>query len=89
MQLLLEKIVPFKRQRRFYALSIDQTLFGEWCLIREWGRIGAAGGQKMVEYLASEGEALLALEKIKRAKNNRGYATIPVQLEMFKPSVKC
>jgi len=37
----------------------------------------------MVEYLASEGEALSALEKIKRVKNKRGYATIPVQLEMF------
>ena len=83
MQLLLEKIVPFKRQRRFYALSIDQTLFGEWCLIREWGRIGAMDGQKMVEYLASEGDALLALEKIKRVKNKRGYATIPVQLKLL------
>ena len=83
MQLLLEKIAPFKRQRRFYALSIDQTLFGEWCQIREWGRIGAAGGQKMVEYLASEGEALSALEKIKRVKNSRGYATIPVQLTLI------
>jgi len=82
-QVLLEKIVPFKRQRRFYALSIDQTLFGEWCLVCEWGRIGAAGGQKLVKYLASESDALQALEKFKRAKNNRGYATIPVQLEMF------
>jgi len=77
-QLLLEKIVPCKCQRRFYALSIDQTLFGEWCLIREWGRSGAAGGQKMVVYLGSEGEALMALEKVKRAKNKREYATIPV-----------
>ncbi|WP_199908048.1 WGR domain-containing protein [Celeribacter baekdonensis] len=82
-QVRLEKIVPFKRQRRFYALSIDQTLFGEWCLIREWGRIGAIGGQKRGAYLATQDDALRALEGIKRAKNRRGYATIPVQLELI------
>lgn len=83
MQFLLEKTVPSKRQRRFYALSVCQTLFGEWCLVREWGRIGAAGGRKMVAYLDSESDALTELENAKRAKNKRGYATIPVQLEMF------
>ncbi len=79
----LEKINPFKRQRRFYELRTGQTLFGEWCLTRKWGRIGAAGGQKKVDYLTSEAEAEAALAKIKGAKNRRGYATIPVQLELF------
>ncbi len=83
MMVRLEKINPFKRQRRFYELNTGQTLFGEWCLTREWGRIGAAGGQKKVDYLASEVEAELALARIKGAKNRRGYATIPVQLELF------
>ena len=41
----LEKINPGRRQKRFYLLQVTQTLFGEWCLIREWGRIGMAGGQ--------------------------------------------
>ncbi len=79
----LEKINPFKRQRRFYELRTGRTLFGEWCLTRKWGRIGAAGGQTKVDYLASENEAKRALFEIKRAKNRRGYATIPVQLELF------
>ena len=79
----LEKINPFKRQRRFYELNTGQTLFGEWCLTREWGRIGAAGGQRKVDYLGSEEEAELALTDIKAVKNRRGYATIPVQLELF------
>lgn len=83
MQVRLEKINPFKRQCKFYALSTGRTLFGEWCLIREWGRIGAAGGQRKVEYLLSEDEAELALARIKTVKNRRGYATIPVQLELF------
>jgi hypothetical protein len=28
---------------RFYALAIAPTLFGEWTLTVEWGRIGSAG----------------------------------------------
>jgi predicted DNA-binding WGR domain protein len=83
MMVRLEKINPFKRQCRFYDLSTGQTLFGEWCLTREWGRIGAAGGQKKVDYLASEAEAEAALDNPKATKNRRGYATIPVQLELF------
>lgn len=89
MQLRLEKIVPAKRQSRFYALSICETLFGEWCLVREWGRIGAAGGQRMDQYLASEFEAKAAMNKLKSLKNNRGYATIPVQLELFETGQFC
>ncbi|GLQ29176.1 WGR domain-containing protein [Sulfitobacter pacificus] len=83
MRYRLEKIIPAKRQRRFYELSVSQTLFGEWCLTREWGRIGAKGGQKMVAYLASEQDAIVALRQLKATKTRRGYATIPVQLEMF------
>lgn len=83
MRYRLEKIIPAKRQRRFYELSVSKTLFGEWCLIREWGRIGTKGGQKMAVYLETEEAAASELEYLKAAKNRRGYATIPVQLEMF------
>ena len=83
MDIRLEKINPFKRQRRFYALGIRQTLFGDWCLIREWGRIGSAGGQTKVDYLCSKQAAEAAMKRLKTIKNKRGYATIPVQLELF------
>ena len=39
----LEKCVPEKNQQRFYLLRLAPTLFGEWSLIREWGRIGQQG----------------------------------------------
>lgn len=83
MQVRLEKINSAKRERRFYVLSTVRTLFGEWCLLREWGRIGSAGGQRLAEYLPTQGEAEAALRKLKLSKNRRGYATIPVQLELF------
>ena len=83
MQIRLEKINPFKRQRRYYVLDISLTLFDEWCLIRKWGRIGTAGGQVKVDYLPSRSAAEAAMERLKAVKNKRGYATIPVQLELF------
>ncbi len=79
----LEKINPGRRQKRFDLLQVTQTLFGEWGLIREWGRIGMAGGQRKVEYHATHADAVAALTGVKTAKLRRGYATIPVQLRLF------
>lgn len=39
----LEKVDPSRRMMRFYAIWIAPTLFGEWAMIREWGRIGSPG----------------------------------------------
>ena len=36
----LEKVEPKQRMLRFYALHVAPTLFGDWALVREWGRIG-------------------------------------------------
>ena len=82
-QVHLEKINHVKRQRRFYLLGVVRTLFGEWCLIREWGRIGAVGGQSMNAYFESREDCEAELQKIKSTKVKRGYATIPVQLKLF------
>ena len=34
---------------RFYSLSLSRDLFGTWCLIRRYGRIGARRGQMRLE----------------------------------------
>lgn len=83
MDIRLEKIVPARRQRRYYSLTLVQTLFGEWCLVRQWGRIGAAGGQTRTEFPGSFEAARAAYTALKTAKCRRGYAAIPVQLELF------
>jgi predicted DNA-binding WGR domain protein len=64
-------------------LNTGRTLFGEWCLTREWGRIYATGGQKKVDYLTSEEDAELALVDPKAINNRRDYVAIPVQPELF------
>ena len=44
--------------RRFYRVAIERTLFGEWALVREWGRIGNTGGQRLEAWFPDQGAAM-------------------------------
>ncbi|KFG70936.1 WGR domain-containing protein [Microvirga sp. BSC39] len=70
--LVLHRIDPEQRIRRFYALMIERDLFGTVRLVRNWGRIGT-NGQELVEVFPGEVEAGLALEAVARVKRRRGY----------------
>lgn len=61
-----------RNMARFYALSIEPTLFGDVCLIRRWGRIGTHGQMKAMSF-AREDEAMALFAKIQRQKARRGY----------------
>lgn len=82
MYVRLEKFNHTRKQKRYYALRLTQTLFGEWCLVREWGVIGGSGQEKR-DYLKESRLAEAELERLKAAKLKTGYAVIPVQLGMF------
>ncbi|WP_132412769.1 WGR domain-containing protein [Neorhizobium sp. S3-V5DH] len=71
-QLYVERTDPAKNMARFYALAISETLFGEPCLIRRWGRIGASGRSMVHAFPKEEDAVRLFLEVIKR-KRARGY----------------
>jgi predicted DNA-binding WGR domain protein len=34
---------PSRNVNRFYVVSLAPILFGEWTVLREWGRIGSPG----------------------------------------------
>lgn len=61
-----------RNKQRFYKMAVQPTLFGEWELMREWGRIGRAGRVRHDVY-ASAGAALDALAKLAKQKSRRGY----------------
>jgi predicted DNA-binding WGR domain protein len=63
-----------KRMHRYYRMDVQLDLFGAWCLMREWGRIGRAGQVRSVAY-ATAHEAEAALQRQYRAKQRRGYLT--------------
>ena len=61
-----------RRMARFYVLDVQPDLFGAWCFIREWGRIGRPGQLRHVPY-PTEDEAKEALARQRRSKERRGY----------------
>ncbi len=70
--LYIERRDPARNMARFYALSIEPTLFGDVCLTRRWGRIGTRGQMKAMSF-PHEDEALAQFGKIQRQKASRGY----------------
>ena len=68
----LTKIEPEANLHRFYRMEIVRGLFGDWGLMREWGRIGS-GGQMRTDWFSSEAAARDARFDLHMAKSKRGY----------------
>ncbi|OLP62670.1 WGR domain-containing protein [Xaviernesmea oryzae] len=68
----IEREDATKNMARFYALTIEPTLFGDVCLTRCWGRIGTRG-QKMTHSFKGEKEAVALFLDLLQAKHKRGY----------------
>jgi predicted DNA-binding WGR domain protein len=71
----LTRSKPSSKMHRFYAIHLAPTLFGEWALVAEWGRIGSPGTVRE-RLFQTEASAQAAITKRLRIKNRRGY--IPV-----------
>ncbi|QBD75167.1 WGR domain-containing protein [Ktedonosporobacter rubrisoli] len=70
----LYHIDPARNMKRFYRLDLQPDLFGNQCLIREWGRIGRPGQVRSIPYPTSD-EAQVAFQKQRATKERRGYIT--------------
>ena len=68
----LERHQPARRMHRYYRLSVERNLFGEWSLIREWGRIGKPS-RRMIDLHATEQDAQAAMQRKGHEKRRRGY----------------
>lgn len=69
----LYKIDLARNMQRWYHLSIQPDLFGNACLMREWGRIGRSGQVRSAAYPTEEA-AQAAYQKQRGAKERKGYA---------------
>jgi predicted DNA-binding WGR domain protein len=72
---VLYRIDPAKRMHRFYRIDLQPDLFGQWCLIREWGRIGRSGRERSVPFPTRQ-QAEDALNRQRQVKEQRGYLII-------------
>jgi predicted DNA-binding WGR domain protein len=46
----LTRIDPTRNIDRFYVVEVIPSLFGEWTVMREWGRRGAPGTVRLSSY---------------------------------------
>lgn len=74
----LTRVDASQNMARYYRMTVQPTLFGEWSVVREWGRLGR-GGQVRVVHYPSEGEAAEVMTTIEQQKVRRGYllASLP------------
>ena len=63
-----------KNIHRYYYLHIQPTLFGEWDVIRQWGRVGQRGGQQRVDHYRSYDEAKHRYEALCRLREKHHYS---------------
>ena len=61
-----------RRMARFYRLSLEPTLFGDFAVARNWGRIGTRGRSRLDLFSSQEG-ALKHFLHMMRQKKGRGY----------------
>lgn len=74
-QLYCERIDRARNMARYYMLSIQPTLFGETAVVRSWGRIGKAGGEKS-EVFETEALAASRFLELARCKRRKGYRPV-------------
>ncbi len=71
-KLYVERTDTSKNMARFYAMSIEPTLFGDVCLTRRWGRIGTQGQVRRHSF-PREKEAVALFLELLRKRRGRGY----------------
>jgi predicted DNA-binding WGR domain protein len=65
-------IVPEQNRYRSYRLTLIQDLFGDWVVLRSWGRIGKAQRTRG-DVFASRDEAVHAAAQLGRRRLVHGY----------------
>ncbi len=71
----LRKIDATRNMARFYHVDLAPNLFGEVCVLRNWGRIGTQG-RAIIETCGSQAAAQVSASRLVRAKLRRGYLTV-------------
>jgi predicted DNA-binding WGR domain protein len=68
----LTRVDASQNMARYYRMTVHPTLFGEWSLVREWGRLGR-GGQVRANAFLEEADALDAMMTLESSKVRKCY----------------
>jgi predicted DNA-binding WGR domain protein len=70
------KVDPEQSQYRWYTISWGPTLFGDWAVVRSWGRVGADWAQCKSEVFEDGESACTEAEAQARRRLKRGYRLV-------------
>lgn len=79
----LERCDQRRNISRFYEVGVEATLFGDWAVVRRWGRIGTYG-RTCHEWFSSLPEAQFAHDLKVNSKRQRGYSPLLIEIRATK-----
>ena len=65
----------WRKNTRHYSCEVRQNLFGQWVVLRRWGRVSAKQGQSREHLCDRYEEGLDIFETVVRRRAKRGYST--------------
>jgi predicted DNA-binding WGR domain protein len=71
-RIYLERHDPGKNMHRFYQIDVTPGIFGDWSLVKEWGRVGSPGTVRS-EWFDTEDKAVAAGKRLRDSKRKKGY----------------
>ena len=63
----------WRKGTRFYSCQLCQNLFGEWVVVRRWGRASALKGQSIEHLCSSYDEGFDIFRGVEKRRAQRGY----------------
>lgn len=63
----------WQKNSRYYSCELRQNLFGDWVLLRRWGRVSAKQGQSLEQACASYEKGLELMGAVEKRRSQRGY----------------
>ncbi len=68
----MRRVDPETNVARFYVLTLERDLFGNFAVTRQWGRVGTTG-RVITEPFETELEAAEDMGRLAASKRRRGY----------------
>lgn len=74
-QMHLWKRQDWRKGSRHYSCEIKQDLFGQWIVLRRWGRVSAVNGQSREEVCDLYEQGVEIFDAIAKRREERGYCS--------------
>ncbi|MEM9948536.1 MAG: WGR domain-containing protein [Cyanobacteria bacterium P01_D01_bin.36] len=63
----------WRKGSRHYSCEVKQNLFGQWIVLRRWGRVSAFQGQSLEQVCDQYQEGMEIFEAVVKRRAKRGY----------------